>query len=137
MFVQLFLLIYSSHYLRNLFTYLFVYSNARFFLLLFQTESRESAYVNAITAAGVAFEITKGCSTGDWDDCGCDTKTRGKGQSPDEPSWDWGGCSEDVRFGAAFSERYMDPQSEADKLQYLTTLHNNNAGIKVSRHLFE
>lgn len=54
-------------------------------------ESREKAYVHAITSAGVAYAITKACSKGELNECSCDNKIQRK-QS--KKNWQWGGCSE-------------------------------------------
>ena len=36
--------------------------------------TRESAFVHAITSAGIVHTLTKNCSSGDFDNCGCDTR---------------------------------------------------------------
>jgi hypothetical protein len=54
-------------------------------------ESREKAYVNAITSAGVAYAITKACSRGELNECSCDNKIQRKQA---KKNWQWGGCSE-------------------------------------------
>jgi len=51
------------------FIYLFIY-------LLIAT--RETAFVHAISAAGVMYTLTKNCSLGDFDNCGCDESKIGK-----------------------------------------------------------
>jgi hypothetical protein len=35
--------------------------------------------VNAITAAGVTFAVTRACTMGDLIECSCDKSTKGKG----------------------------------------------------------
>lgn len=45
-------------------------------LLLIAT--RETAFVHAISAAGVMYTLTKNCSMGDFDNCGCDDSKIGK-----------------------------------------------------------
>lgn len=54
-------------------------------------ESRESAYVHAITSAGVAFSITKACSKGILNECSCDNRQKLR---KSKKNWQWGGCSE-------------------------------------------
>ncbi|XP_065353357.1 protein Wnt-6-like isoform X1 [Cloeon dipterum] len=46
--------------------------------LVLMSDTRESGFVNAITAAGVAFAVTRACSTGSLMDCGCDSKLKYK-----------------------------------------------------------
>lgn len=58
---------------------------------MFYAESREKAYVHAISSASLAYEITKACARGELDDCACDEKVRGRNT---KGNWQWGGCSE-------------------------------------------
>ncbi|XP_076322961.1 protein Wnt-4-like isoform X1 [Tachypleus tridentatus] len=91
-------------------------------------KSREKAYVYAISAAGVAYSITRACSKGELSECGCDQKIRSrdtKGQ------WEWGGCSEDVRFGSKFSKDFVDTGEDRNTPEGLMNLHNNRAGRKA------
>lgn len=61
-------------------------------ILLFSVaESRESAYVHAVTSAGVAFSITKACSKGILTECSCDNRQK---MRKSKKNWQWGGCSE-------------------------------------------
>uniref|UniRef100_A0A8C8S1F7 Protein Wnt n=1 Tax=Pelusios castaneus TaxID=367368 RepID=A0A8C8S1F7_9SAUR len=39
--------------------------------------TRESAFIHAISSAGVAFAVTRACSRGELEKCGCDHKIRG------------------------------------------------------------
>lgn len=106
----------------------------RFFLSYssFSLDTRESSYLNAIAAAGVAYQITKGCSLGDWDVCNCASQPQKRGQKAGEASWEWGGCSEDFGFGSRYSKEFMDPDKNPEKgLSKFITQHNNEAGRKV------
>lgn len=98
--------------------------------------SRESAYVYAITSAGVSYLITKGCADGKWDSCGCDLRVRGRVQKNNEPGWEWGGCSQNVRHGDEFSKKFMDWDPPAKDVKYLLMKHNNEAGRKVRAAYF-
>lgn len=40
--------------------------------------TRETSFVHAISAAGVMYTLTRNCSLGDLDDCGCDSSRNGK-----------------------------------------------------------
>lgn len=44
----------------------------------------------AISAAGVAFSVTRACSRGELTDCSCDNRVRARHPN----NWEWGGCSE-------------------------------------------
>lgn len=98
---------------------------------MLKANNRESSYLHAIAAAGVAYQVTKGCSQGNWDDCGCDSRMQGRGQKSGELSWEWGGCSEDYRFGYDYSSKFMDPQKSEKSISNHVTRHNNEAGRKA------
>lgn len=44
---------------------------------LLVTGTREAAFVYAISAASVAFAVTRACSSGELDKCGCDRNVHG------------------------------------------------------------
>lgn len=43
----------------------------------FFPDTRETGFVNAITAAGVTFAVTRACTMGDLIECSCDKSTKG------------------------------------------------------------
>lgn len=47
------------------------------FLPLPPTGTREAAFVYAISSAGVAFAVTRACSSGELEKCGCDRTVHG------------------------------------------------------------
>lgn len=42
------------------------------------TANRETAFVHAISSAGVMYTLTRNCSLGDFDNCGCDDSRNGQ-----------------------------------------------------------
>lgn len=106
-----------------------VFQNER----MLKTRNKESAYLYALSAAGVAHQITMDCSKGTrGEECGCDNRPQGRGTKPGEASWEWGGCSEDYSFGSDFSKTFMDPSKTVEKsLLTFLIIHNNKAGRKV------
>ena len=106
--------------------------------------TREAAFVHAISAAGVAHALTRACSAGELDDCGCDRTVRG----PSADGFQWAGCSDNVHFGTSFSRTFVDAREHrfsrrkrnnkngnADEelvWRALMNLHNNEAGRKVT-----
>lgn len=40
--------------------------------------TRETAFVHAISSAGVMYTLTRNCSLGDFDNCGCDDTRNGQ-----------------------------------------------------------
>lgn len=97
--------------------------------ILIVTENREKSYLYAVSAAGVAYSITKACALGQLPECGCDTRVRNRDT---RGRWEWGGCSEDIRFGSHFSKDFVDSGEDPTTPQGLINLHNNEAGRRVS-----
>jgi hypothetical protein len=73
------------------------------------------------------YAITKACSTGALADCGCAARP-----AETRADFQWGGCSDDVKFGAEFSKRFTDPSEDVASEQGLVNLHNNDVGRRVS-----
>ncbi|KAF2363372.1 Wnt [Trinorchestia longiramus] len=109
--------------------------------------TRESAFVHAISSAGVAHAITLRCSSGALEDCGCDHSV--KGQTAE--GFQWSGCSHNIAYGVSLSKRFVDA-SDKKKVQRaqqamrrqprspgklrrasraLINLHNNEAGRQL------
>ena len=80
----------------------------------------------------MAYQVTKGCSQGNWEECGCDSRMSGPGHKSGEMNWEWGGCSEDFRSGHDYSVKFMDPVKIERTLSSFVTRHNNEVGRKVS-----
>ena len=114
---------------------------------------REMAFVHAISSAGVAHAVTRACSTGLLDRCGCDKtvgqrNTIGPGAAPRRgvrgvgggggggSSFQWAGCSDNAAYGSAFAKLFIDAREKAkgkEASRALMNMHNNNAGRKVQR----
>ncbi|CAN8029305.1 protein Wnt-1 isoform X1 [Ixodes scapularis] len=85
---------------------------------------RETAFVYAITSAGVAHAVSRACSEGAIDTCTCDYRQRG----PSGLDWEWGGCSDNVHFGYKFARAFVDAAERGRDLRFVINLHNNEAG---------
>uniref|UniRef100_A0A452IP88 Protein Wnt n=1 Tax=Gopherus agassizii TaxID=38772 RepID=A0A452IP88_9SAUR len=88
--------------------------------------TRESAFIHAISSAGVAFAVTQACSRGDlpasWT------------LSLSFPGFQWSGCSDNLSYGIAFSQAFVDNPERSrgvSSSRALMNLHNNEAGRKV------
>ncbi|XDB47289.1 hypothetical protein AB1E18_000886 [Capra hircus] len=95
--------------------------------------TREAAFVYAISSAGVAFAVTRACSSGELEKCGCDRTVHGV--SPQGEWGRWGGrCSDNIAYGVAFSQSFVDVRERskgASSSRALMNLHNNEAGRKA------
>ncbi|XP_030622223.1 protein Wnt-8a-like [Chanos chanos] len=90
-----------------------------------RSATKETSFVHAISAAGVMYTLTRNCSLGDLDNCGCDNSRNGKigGRG-----WLWGGCSDNVDFGEKISKLYVDALETGQDSRAAVNLHNNEAG---------
>ncbi|XP_071478361.1 proto-oncogene Wnt-3-like [Diadema antillarum] len=104
--------------------------------------TRESAFVNAILAAGVTHAVTRACSRGDYLECGCDRSHRGPpGRDSNitpNSTWRWGGCSEEVRYAVKLTRDFLTTRGgQAAKVRTQMDLHNTEAGRKSVLHTME
>lgn len=53
------------------------------------TGSKETAFIYAVTSAGVVHAVTQACSSGNLTECSCDAEKQGQ-TTPE--GWKWGGC---------------------------------------------
>ncbi|MBN3303439.1 WN10B protein, partial [Amia calva] len=119
---------------------------------------RESAFSTSLLAAGVAHSVAAACSLGKLRGCGCEAKRRldeeklrlklnqlqqrhahpaGLAPLHEEPpslqdTWEWGGCSHDVRFGERFSRDWLDDTRQAHRdIHARMRNHNSRVGRQV------
>ncbi|XP_061541926.1 protein Wnt-8a-like [Phycodurus eques] len=90
-----------------------------------RSATRETSFVHAISAAGVMYTLTKNCSMGDFDNCGCDDSKIGQSGGR---GWIWGGCSDNVAFGEKISKLFVDALEDGHDSRAAVNLHNNEAG---------
>ncbi|XP_069485181.1 protein Wnt-16 [Ambystoma mexicanum] len=93
--------------------------------------TKETAFIYAVTAAGLVHSVTRSCSAGNMTECSCDANLHNGGSVRE--AWHWGGCSDDIHYGMWFSRRFIDSPiknktgKEVDSLT-LMNLHNSEAG---------
>uniref|UniRef100_A0A8D0HDJ7 Protein Wnt n=1 Tax=Sphenodon punctatus TaxID=8508 RepID=A0A8D0HDJ7_SPHPU len=99
--------------------------------------SRESAFVYAISSAGVVFAITRACSQGELKSCSCDPTKKGSSKD-DNGHFDWGGCSDNIHYGIKFARAFVDAKEKKGKdARALINLHNNRAGRKAVKRFLK
>ena len=81
--------------------------------------NREMAFVAAVLSAGVTQTISRNCSAGSLDSCGCE---RDGPVRPTTASWKWAGCSDNLVVGTAVGRQFL------DRTAGLPALHNHEAG---------
>ncbi|CAF0873340.1 unnamed protein product [Adineta steineri] len=102
----------------------------------------EIAFIYALTSAAVMHNIAKACSKGELTECGCD-RTQLKPRSSrmmlkssttnslTSDGFEWGGCSDDLKFGRNVSMSFIDKQEmriTRRRIVRMVNLHNNEAG---------
>nr|XP_048692148.1 protein Wnt-16 [Caretta caretta] len=93
--------------------------------------TKETAFIYAVTAAGLVHAVTRSCSAGNMTECSCDTNLQNGGSATE--GWHWGGCSDDIHYGMWFSRKFLDGPiknitgKDGNGLISMN-LHNNEAG---------
>ncbi|CAF3043359.1 unnamed protein product [Rotaria socialis] len=91
--------------------------------------TKESAYIHALTSAGIAYAITKACSNGRLDSCGCDMTIKEKFYNQ---SIRWAGCSDNVLFATDIARKFVNFREHKTKNRTsLLNMHNNQVGIRI------
>lgn len=124
------------------------------------SDYRETAFIYAITSAGITFSVTRACSMGHLQQCGCRKVTPPPQQvlsnnvissyprndyPPSDnhlPSqafpigendqFEWGGCSDNIQHGYEISQQLMQEDKSSDGRSMIIK-HNNEAGRLVSK----
>jgi len=96
--------------------------------LCYCSGTRETAFVHAISSAGVAHAVTRSCSTGTIDRCGCDRTV----QDRVKDGFEWSGCSDNIAYGNAFAKTFVDARERVkgnSECKGLVTISNSNAAV--------
>ena len=88
--------------------------------------SRETAFVQAITAASVMMVIAKACVTKKTKYCGCGSLSR----RDRNDVLILNGCADNINFGAYLAARFMDPKKIRNHAKKVKR-HNHIVGRKV------
>ncbi|XP_062990936.1 protein Wnt-16 [Elgaria multicarinata webbii] len=93
--------------------------------------TKETAFIYAVTAAGLVHSVTHSCSAGNMTECSCDSMLQNGGSASE--GWHWGGCSDDIQYGMWLSRKFLDGPTknitgkDGNGLRAMN-LHNNEAG---------
>lgn len=88
---------------------------------------KETAFLYAISSAGLTHAMAKACSAGRMERCTCD-------EAPDlenRKAWQWGGCGDNLKYANKFVKDFLGKRSNKD-LRARVDMHNTNVGMKVS-----
>ena len=104
------------------------FTDPRFVSLIFIAATRETAFLHAISVAAITHELTVQCRQNRIPGCRCGkTREQQKGKS----DWQWGGCSDDIKFGEKETKRFIDKLEKGNDARTAFNLHNNHVGRKV------
>jgi len=91
-------------------------------------DTRETAYVEAITSAGMVYSIARACSREQIEQCSCDATDR---PAPANNSFQWGGCGDNLQHGYNYARKFEASTIGSDHSSILRN-HNSEAGRLVS-----
>ena len=99
-------------------------------------EGREASFVSSIFSAGIAYSVTKACTSNKLRSCACERSNNGY---PVAKGFEWNQCSDNVQFGLSFAKRFIDNGEKnwsverryTTHAQMLMNLHNNRVGREV------
>ena len=89
---------------------------------------KETAFLYAISSAGLTHALAKACSAGRMERCTCD-------EAPDlenREAWQWGGCGDNLKYSSKFVKEFLGRRSSKD-LRARVDFHSNLVGVKASR----
>lgn len=95
-------------------------------LLRKKMDTKEAAFIQAITSVGILHSVADGCSKGRLLQCSCDSGRPSEPPSNGE-NWVWGGCADDVGFAYTKSKEFVDVERK----------HGNDFGIVLQHHNYE
>ncbi|CAN9503486.1 unnamed protein product [Ophioblennius macclurei] len=87
---------------------------------------KETAFLFAVSSAGLTHAMAKACSAGRMERCTCD-------EAPDlenRKAWQWGGCGDNLKYANKFVKDFLGKRSNKD-LRARVDMHNTNVGMKV------
>ncbi|KAL4239644.1 hypothetical protein ACF0H5_000451 [Mactra antiquata] len=93
--------------------------------------TKEIAFLQAITAAGVMYSTTKTCTRQDNALCSCGSERDIDQFESSTLDWQWGGCSHNVKFGEKVSKSFLGTEAASANVDQVLKSHNERAGHMV------
>ncbi|CAC5402405.1 WNT8 [Mytilus coruscus] len=93
--------------------------------------TREAAFVQAITAAGIIHAIAKICSSGQETFCSCEKKQYKLDPTDNIQTFYWDGCSNKIKFGGKFTYEFLKELASGKDENAAMQLHNYEVGHKA------
>nr|CAD37167.2 Wnt9/14/15 protein [Platynereis dumerilii] len=90
---------------------------------------RETAFLYAMSAAGLVHTLSRACSTHQLERCSCAPSVRGR-----KDAWLWGGCDDNIQFGLRFTKRFFQAKALNKDLKANIDRHNSRVGLKVVKN---
>uniref|UniRef100_A0AAQ4QQN9 Protein Wnt n=1 Tax=Gasterosteus aculeatus aculeatus TaxID=481459 RepID=A0AAQ4QQN9_GASAC len=87
---------------------------------------KETAFLYAISSAGLTHAMAKACSAGRMERCTCDEAPHLENRK----AWQWGGCGDNLKYANKFVKDFLGKRSNKD-LRARVDMLNTNVGIKV------
>lgn len=112
-------------------------------MIRFRLETPETAFIYALTSASIMHGISKACAKGELNECGCEKSPSAISMkkilsATQNDGFEWGGCSDDLKFGRKVSTSFLDQQESTTtrrRVARMINLHNNEAG-RLVREIF-
>nr|BDP28888.1 WntA protein [Cladonema pacificum] len=116
-------------------------TNNNFNRKLYRKGTPETAYINAISSAGVTHKITELCDRGVLSNCGCKFSMEQEkvidNTDPKKPFY-WTFCKSHIKHGMKTSRIFLDPSKDETyidnfkkNIKKLVVIHNNRAARKI------
>ncbi|KAH3863356.1 hypothetical protein DPMN_026341 [Dreissena polymorpha] len=95
--------------------------------------TREVAFLQSVSAAGIMYSVTESCNRADNALCSCGDGGKFH-YGHDTLHWKWGGCSHNVQFGEKVSRLYLGTGKASADISNALKSHNERAGHKTVKH---
>nr|CAD7572554.1 unnamed protein product [Timema californicum] len=89
---------------------------------------RETAFLHAISAAAIAYSVSRACADGKLTRCKCAEE---KDPQETRRTWRWGGCGDNVKFGRRFTRNFLQLRSVGQDTTAALLRYNSEVGIQV------